>query len=41
MRTTKEWETYIIEWKASGKTQTIWCEEKGINLHTFRDRLKI
>jgi hypothetical protein len=31
----KAWQEKVTLFKASGKTQTIWCKEQGINVRTF------
>jgi hypothetical protein len=31
----KAWQEKVNQFKASGKTQAIWCKEQGINVRTF------
>jgi len=31
----KAWLEKVNQFKASGKTQAIWCKEQGINVRTF------
>lgn len=31
----QEWQTKIAEYEASGKRQSVWCRENGINLRNF------
>lgn len=37
-RTKQEWEELIREYEISNKTQTSWCEEKGINSKIFNQK---
>lgn len=38
--TESEWQELITDYNESGQSQTLWCGEKGINLYTFRNRLR-
>lgn len=38
-RTEGEWRELVSEYRRSGLGQKAWCESRGINLYTFRDRL--
>ena len=31
----QEWRTKIAEYEASGKRQSVWCRENGINIRNF------
>lgn len=33
-----QWERFINEWEESGLTQKLFCEQKGINSHTFANQ---
>ena len=37
-RTDTEWATLITEFRASGLTQAAFCEQRGINVSSFRRR---
>ena len=37
-RTKAEWQELMEEYEGSGLSQRAWCETKGINIYTFRDR---
>ena len=37
-RTDGEWEELFKEYNASGLTQGVFCEQRGVNFHSFRRR---
>ena len=37
-RTDGEWEELIKEFNASGLAQGVFCEQRGVNFHSFRRR---
>lgn len=39
-RTDGEWEELIKEFNASGLTQGVFCEQRGVNFHSFRRRYR-
>lgn len=39
-RTDGEWEELIKEFNASGLTQGVYCEQHGVNFHSFRRRYR-
>lgn len=39
-RTDGEWAALIKEFKTSGLRQGVFCEQRGINLHSFRRRYR-
>ena len=39
-RTDGEWEELIKEYNASGLSQGVFCEQRGVNFHSFRRRYR-
>jgi hypothetical protein len=39
-RTDGEWEELIKEFNASGLAQGVFCEQRGVNFHSFRRRYR-
>ena len=39
-RTDGKWEELIKEFKASGLNQRVFCEQRGVNFHSFRRRYR-
>ncbi len=39
-RTDGEWEALIKEYNASGLSQGVFCEQRGVNFHSFRRRYR-
>ena len=39
-RTDREWEELIKEFNASGLNQGVFCEQRGVNFHSFRRRYR-
>jgi hypothetical protein len=37
-RTDVEWNALVTQFKASGLTQAAFCEQRGVNVHSFRRR---
>jgi hypothetical protein len=35
-----EWEELVKEFNASGLTQGVFCEQRGVNFHSFRRRYR-
>jgi transposase-like protein len=36
MATAHEWQQQILAWQASGLTQAAYCQQHGLNPHTFK-----
>ena len=39
-RTDGEWEELVKEYNASGLSQGVFCEQRGVNFHSFRRRYR-